>query len=216
MSKFPTITKKDPDNNLKLVKQWIADNKDNIDCLDENGHTFLFCMAKQNQPALVELLLKAGANLEFCDTLGQTAFYWAACFNHVEAMEVLLKKGANVNVKTNSGKTALWSIAKCGNLQALDIILKYNINKTGDSFENTTPLDIALEKGYSQTVCMLLQAGITESKYLKDNIDLLQNIKSIIDDKETQTFFNEKFSSRVTRGEDISLSDIAENGSISY
>ncbi len=65
-------------------------------------------------PAILEQLLKAGADVESPNAEGQTALMTVARTNHVDAATVLLKHKANVNAREQwRGQTALmWAAAQ--------------------------------------------------------------------------------------------------------
>ncbi|KAG9495586.1 hypothetical protein J7337_013836 [Fusarium musae] len=60
----------------------------------------------------VELLLNAGAEVDFVDKSGRTSLSWAAGNGHANIVNLLLQKGANPNMKDNDLERTpfLWSI----------------------------------------------------------------------------------------------------------
>ena len=65
----------------------------------------------------MDLLLKAGADVNVKDNDGQTALIRASCFHNFRCIEHLLNAGADVNGTTIAGKSAL--LATC--MQEKDI-----------------------------------------------------------------------------------------------
>ena len=59
-----------------------------------------------SDPALVILLLAAGANVDKQDNDGDTPLMYAASKCKIEVVKELLKAGANKKLKNNDGKTA--------------------------------------------------------------------------------------------------------------
>ena len=55
---------------------------------------------------MIELLLKAGADIEAKDIYGETPVSWAAEKRHIEMVELLLKAGVDTEAKDNNyGRT---------------------------------------------------------------------------------------------------------------
>ena len=62
---------------------------------------------------VVELLLKAGADIEAKDIYRETPVSWAAEKRHIEVVELLLKAGADIEAKDNNGQTPVsWAARK--------------------------------------------------------------------------------------------------------
>jgi len=72
------------------------------------GRTPLLWAAWRNQnPEVITILLKAGADVNMKDANGCTPLLWAAWGNqNPEVITVLLKAGADAKAKNNQGKTA--------------------------------------------------------------------------------------------------------------
>ncbi|MEZ5428226.1 MAG: ankyrin repeat domain-containing protein [Pyrinomonadaceae bacterium] len=114
----------------KLVFSGAKDNvRELIDAgidLDESnssGMTPLFLAIEGDQPQILELLLKSGANPNKQSGIdGTTALHWAVDYSYdgmvqnnrdisypepLECIRILLKYGADENIKDNSGKIPL-------------------------------------------------------------------------------------------------------------
>ncbi len=65
-----------------------------------------------DHPAVVELLIKRGANVNAKTEAGFVALFWAARYGHEKVAKVLIDNGADVNATDNDGTTALkWATA---------------------------------------------------------------------------------------------------------
>ena len=70
-------------------------------------NTPLHAASAGGHPALVELLLKRGANPNATQEGGWTALHGAAQSGHREMVEALLAGGADVNLRASNQQTAL-------------------------------------------------------------------------------------------------------------
>lgn len=73
--------------------------------------TPLIMAAEENAPAIVKLLLQAGANCNERDSTGQSALHMAATGGCLEALKVLVEAGAEINTPSAKGQSALSSAA---------------------------------------------------------------------------------------------------------
>ena len=79
------------------------------------------CLHRASQygyPAIVILLLAAGANVDKQDDNGNTPLIWAASNGKIEVVKELLKAGANKKLKRNNGQTA-YDMARKEEIKAL-------------------------------------------------------------------------------------------------
>ncbi len=67
------------------------------------------------QKEVVELLIKKGADINFCDSMG-TILYIAASSGDVDAVELLLEQGADPNIRSNDFGYPLMAIAANSNM----------------------------------------------------------------------------------------------------
>lgn len=92
-----------------------------INVVDEYGYTPLIQTAIVNSISKAEMLLKAGAEIDFTDLTTRTALHWAASNGNYEMCKLLLHYGANSNHYTNAGQPVLVMpfLRKQKNLQKL-------------------------------------------------------------------------------------------------
>ncbi|WP_338733648.1 ankyrin repeat domain-containing protein [Mangrovimonas cancribranchiae] len=92
-------------NNLEVVKQH-AKAKEDINKIEAmSGSSPLITAVTFNRPKMVEVLVKAGADLSIQNNDGSSALHTAAFFGRVEMVKTLLEAGANKTLKNNFGAT---------------------------------------------------------------------------------------------------------------
>lgn len=137
------------------------------------------------QPEIVECLVKAGANLEARDREGKTPLIRALEKGSSKAVEILVAAGAKVN--DHALEVAVWSgalgavqalIAKGANVNAKVPVFRTLLHLATDKNQpdivrclvqaganletrsiGQTPVEVALEKRYSQVAKVLIAAG---------------------------------------------------------
>ena len=109
--------------------------------------------------AIIEALIKAGANANTVFGEGETALMTAARTGKLDAVKVLLSNGANVNAKEpRQGQTALMWAAAEGNADVVAELVERgaDIHVRSDGF---TPLLFAIREGRMNVVKTLLKSG---------------------------------------------------------
>lgn len=82
----------------------------NLDQLSEMQYqsNALHLAARDGHTAVIEVLLKAGADVNALEGTDSTALMYAAYNGHLEAVELLIEQGADLNVRDQGGQTALY------------------------------------------------------------------------------------------------------------
>src|SRR5262245_53358864 len=88
------------------------------------GTAALVWAATHNDKEMVDLLLKAGANVKAANEFGATAIYAAAEHSDPSMVEKLLAAGADANVALMSGETPLMAAATRGNVDTVKALIK--------------------------------------------------------------------------------------------
>lgn len=93
-------------NNVEVVKQHIEAGSDLNASEPTNKSTPLITAAAFGKYEVAELLINAGADLNYKNNDGSTALHTAAFFGHENMVKLLLKNNADITIKNNVGKTA--------------------------------------------------------------------------------------------------------------
>ncbi|UYV68873.1 hypothetical protein LAZ67_6001392 [Cordylochernes scorpioides] len=99
----------------------------------DNSSSILIC-AGQGDLNMVEILIKAKANVNDKDCDGNTPLHIASLKNHVKMVNYLLKNGANVNAKNKYGITPLMIYVTKNNMEMVKTLInaKAEINEVDE------------------------------------------------------------------------------------
>lgn len=91
---------------------------------DHQGASPVHLAVRHNFPALVQLLIDAGSDLDATDNRQQTPLHLAAEHAWQDIAEMLLVAGVNLNLRDKQGKTALAVAARSNHVSLVDMIIK--------------------------------------------------------------------------------------------
>jgi ankyrin repeat protein len=109
-----------------------------------------------NNLANVELLLKAGADVNFKDAFGYTALIWASKYDYIDMVRLLLNKNANINLQNEHKYTALMKASENGHTDVVQLLLNNNADVNFKTIFGYTALMIASQNCYTDVVNKLL------------------------------------------------------------
>lgn len=107
------------------------------------GGTLLHAAVRGNNLALVEALLKAGAELEARDSLGRTALHAAAEAGQAASVDALLKRGASHQARAASGDVPLGLAAMRGDSASIVVLLAADASPLLGNAQGEMPLHLA-------------------------------------------------------------------------
>ncbi|XP_043411110.1 ankyrin repeat and death domain-containing protein 1A isoform X5 [Prionailurus bengalensis] len=90
----------------------------------DHGASPMHLAVRHNFPALVQLLIDAGSDLDATDNRQQTPLHLAAEHAWQDIAEMLLVTGVNLNLRDKQGKTALAVAARSNHISLVDMIIK--------------------------------------------------------------------------------------------
>ena len=96
-----------PDPNIKAI-EWFLDNGDDINCKDKSKQTMLhFATRRYGNPALFNMCLQRGIDIDSQDFRGCTALHDAIYFVEKQFIKLLMQHNACLNIKNWENKTPL-------------------------------------------------------------------------------------------------------------
>ena len=95
------------DGNLEVVKYLIDNGVDLEACDIDFGHTALASAADAGNQFAIDLLVRAGCNINHQDFDGQTALMTAVIEDRLKSVKTLVSHGACLKIKDNHGDTVI-------------------------------------------------------------------------------------------------------------
>ncbi|CAE7614788.1 mask [Symbiodinium sp. CCMP2592] len=116
------------------------------------GGTPLMRAAAVNQTGVAQLLLEAGAQLDFCDSRGHTPLMDAAgaWLCRAAMVQLLLDAGAQRDLRNSQGRTALMLASHRGHAPVVRLLLEAGAQKDLRDNDGQTALMLATEWGHDQ------------------------------------------------------------------
>ena len=127
-------------DNLEIAKV-LLDAKAKVDATTRLGAaTPLFMACRNGDAAMIDLLIKAGANPNSVDEHGTTPLMMAAAAGNADAVKVLIEHGGNVNAREGvHGQTALMFAAALGRSDAIRVLAAYGADTSITSKAGKAP-----------------------------------------------------------------------------
>ncbi|CAH2252567.1 ankyrin repeat domain-containing 6 isoform X2 [Pelobates cultripes] len=141
------------DNVVQLI------NKGAKVAVTKHGRTPLHLAANKGHLNVVQILLKAGCDLDIQDDGQQTALHRAAVVGNSEVLAALIQEGCALDRQDKDGNTALHEAAWHGFSQSVKLLVKAGANVLARNKAGNTPLHLACQNGHSQSCRILLLAG---------------------------------------------------------
>ncbi|XP_053209211.1 ankyrin repeat and MYND domain-containing protein 2-like [Panonychus citri] len=111
---------------LEEVKLLLNQSDVRINCVDENGMSFLCQAAFKGNVEICKLLIQNGADVNCTRHVhGYTALMFAAIGGHLKVVGILLEAGADINHVNSVGRTATQMAAFVGQHEAVTMINSY-------------------------------------------------------------------------------------------
>ena len=136
-----------------------------MDHYNLSGYTALIYAARKPNIKMLDILLKAGADVNHFNVSRETALMFAASRCDINMLGTLLKSGAEVNLKNNKGEDALYQAAFSANYKAIELLLEAGADVNSRTTEGLLPLIAVVMNdhdgfnGRMRCVKMLINAG---------------------------------------------------------
>ncbi|KAL6439738.1 hypothetical protein ACFW04_004057 [Cataglyphis niger] len=133
-------------SNALHVLSLLAPNSKELDRLDQDGYAAIHHAADRGDSNCLDVLLKAGCQVNLLTIKKNTALHLAAEAGCADNLILLIEAKADLELKNNRGYTALHLAARSHSLECVEILLKGHADPNAEDDEGRTPLHLALGK----------------------------------------------------------------------
>jgi hypothetical protein len=151
--------------NFTLVKDSLLRGED-PNCSDYTGATGMHAAASNKHQDVVELLIRAGAQIDSRDKNQLTPLLAAVMKGHLPAVRQLIESGADRNATEKNGRNALYFAMTCGSLNMVKFFVNTGNVNDAEQLWGFTPLHTAANLGNVDLATLLVTYG--GSIYKKD------------------------------------------------
>ncbi|XP_072498928.1 ankyrin repeat domain-containing protein 6 isoform X11 [Notamacropus eugenii] len=141
------------DNVVQLI------NKGAKVAVTKHGRTPLHLAANKGHLPVVQILLKAGCDLDVQDDGDQTALHRATVVGNTEVIAALIQEGCALDRQDKDGNTALHEASWHGFSQSAKLLVKAGANVLAKNKAGDTALHIAAALNHKKVAKILLEAG---------------------------------------------------------
>jgi ankyrin repeat protein len=143
---------------LTHLRKMVGANPRLVRGQDAGGSTPLHHAAAFGNVGAIQVLLKAGADVNARNNRGATPLHWSAA--DAEKTRLLLDKGARINTQTETGRTALYLAAsQSGREDVVRVLLDGGADPNLSTLPGRTPLMAASAEGEVTAMQLLLEKG---------------------------------------------------------
>ncbi|XP_046532185.1 ankyrin repeat domain-containing protein 6 isoform X9 [Equus quagga] len=125
----------------------------------KHGRTPLHLAANKGHLSVVQILLKAGCDLDVQDDGDQTALHRATVVGNTEVIAALIQEGCALDRQDKDGNTALHEASWHGFSQSAKLLVKAGANVLAKNKAGNTALHLACQNSHSQSTRILLLGG---------------------------------------------------------
>lgn len=129
-------------DNLEVIQQHVEAGSDLNVKESSRGSTPIITAAALGRKEAAEILIDAGADINYQNEDGSTALHTAIAFGKTEIAQNLIDAGISLNIKNNDGSTALHTAAFFCNLEIVKGLIEKGADKTIRNKNLKTALEI--------------------------------------------------------------------------
>ena len=151
----------DNEDNEAIIQTYL-DLGVQVNSQDHDGRTPIFQAAEWKNPAVIEVLLKAGARTDIVDVNGETLLHHAAFAANKSGAKIwkVLDLGVQVNSQDHHGQTPIFRAIKWNDLEHIDILLKAGARADIVDFKGKTPLHRAATSHIAALAQKIMDQGV--------------------------------------------------------
>lgn len=155
MSLLEAVRRGEPE----LVSKVLSDDPEAVDRSGAGGLAPLHLALDQPSPAMLEQLLREGADPNTPLPTGESPLQRVVERRDRAMVRLLIDAGADLDRLDPRGRSPLYSAVGVGDLEIIALLLERGANPNLEFAEGLTPLQIAAQKGRIETVQLLLSKG---------------------------------------------------------
>ena len=127
---------------------------------ETQGNTPRPCPAMWEDPAVCQVLIDAGTDIETKDDLGRSPLHWACRSGALAVVKMLVKAGAEVRVTDNDGDTCLTLAAYFGHTETVHYLVNFpEVDVNHKDTDSHTALFLAADQNHPDVAKVLIDAG---------------------------------------------------------
>jgi ankyrin repeat protein len=143
-------------NDVAAVRA-LLDTRVDVNAVQPDATTALHWAADRDAAEIVQLLIRAGANVKASNRYGATPLWLAALNGNAATIGMLLEAGADANAASEEGETALMVAARTGNVDAVDTLLARGADPNAkEHWRGQTALMWAAAEGHAAVITALV------------------------------------------------------------
>src|SRR5437899_5484211 len=143
----------------QAVRALLQQKSSDVNGTGADGMTALHWAVQHDDVAMVESLIRAGANVQSVNRYGIRPLALAAVNGNADAPKLLLDAGADPNSALSQDETAVMAAARTGKVEPLKLLLAHGANLNARDARGQTALMWAAAKNNGAAVRLLVEAG---------------------------------------------------------
>jgi ankyrin repeat protein len=145
--------------NAAAVRTALAKRPD-VNATQPDGTTALHWAVNGDAPDIVQMLVRAGANVKARNRYGATPLWLASLNGNATTMAMLLEAGADANTTSTDGETVLMVAARTGQVDAVQTLLARGADPNAkEGWRGQTALMWAAAEGHAAVIGTLVSKG---------------------------------------------------------
>ncbi|XP_076442764.1 uncharacterized protein LOC143281437 [Babylonia areolata] len=143
-----------------IINLLLAASTTNLNVRNFRNETPIIAAARMGELAVLEQLLKMGADPDSRDHRGMTALMFSVMYGMKKVTRLLLSYGANLNLRSTMGETPLLMAISSDSLEVAKILLEAGANVNDVSDDGYPALMVAAYSNFTNIVRLLLSYGV--------------------------------------------------------
>jgi ankyrin repeat protein len=146
-------------NDVAAVRGTL-DTRVDVNAVQADGTTALHWAVDRDSAEIVQLLIRAGANVKATNRYGSTPLWLASLNGNAATIGMLLEAGADANAASEEGETPLMVAARTGRIDAVNALLARGADpNVKESWRGQTALMWAAAEGHAAVIDALVARG---------------------------------------------------------